>query len=118
MLDNREIRIIVDSLIASTNKIADALEQSVKLQQRADALVGMYGKLIADVGLTDDKFVSYLKKLFDEAIKSQEEDYKTRFALEIENDALKKQCVSLKEELESVYADLGMHINDNDEEDD
>lgn len=116
MMDNNEIRMMVDALIASTNKIADALEQSVKLQQRADALVDMYVRFVSELGLTDEKFVSYFKNLIDEEIRRQDEDYKSRFALEIENDVLKKQVAGLREELESVYSDLGMKINDDKED--
>lgn len=105
MMDNFEIR-----------KIADSLERIATGIEHCDVFMSWYSNTLSKMGIDDERVIDFVRQSIDDGIKQMEEDHKSYYEVLTENEALKRQIVSLNEQLESAYADISEHINDDKED--
>ena len=104
-MDNFEIR-----------RIGDSLERIARAMESCESFTRWYANTMEKMGVTEQKTIDFIRQAIDDAIEEQDENHKSYYDVLAENEALKREIRGLNEQLESAYADISEHINDDKED--
>ena len=98
-------------------KFSDSLDRIATAMEHCEVFIRWYTDTLSKMGIDDQRVIDFVRQSIDDGIKQMEEDHKSYYEVLAENEALKREIRSLNEQLESAYADISEHINDDEEDD-